>query len=161
MGVPQGGAISPTIFNIVMNGTEAEILKIEGSFPIRFADDLIVFSNEKVKLEEAKETIERFLKPRGLVLNEKKTELTTIDKGVDLLGYNIREYPDDTKIGLKGKPNKLGILLAKPSKTSIENFKEKLKDVFKDLQKASAARLIMKLNPIIRGWANYFNAGGG
>lgn len=161
MGVPQGGAISPTIFNIVMNGIEAEILKIEGSFPIRFADDLIVFSNEKVKLEEAKETIERFLKPRGLVLNEKKTELTTIDKGVDLLGYNIREYPDDTKIGLKGKPNKLGILLAKPSKTSIENFKEKLKDVFKDLQKASAARLIMKLNPIIRGWANYFNAGGG
>lgn len=151
MGVPQGGPISPTIFNYVMNGVEDEIMKVPKTFPIRFADDIIVFSNEKINLEKAKEIIINFLKPRGLVLNEGKTEMKPIESGVDFLGYNIREYPDKTRIGIKGKPHKQGVILVKPSTKSIETFKLKIKGVIRELKNASAGRLITKLNPIIRG----------
>lgn len=151
MGVPQGGPISPTIFNIVMNGVEEDILKVPHTFPIRFADDIMVFSNEKSNLEKAKEAIINFLKPRGLELNEGKTEIKPIESGVDFLGYNIREYPDKTRIGIKGKPHKLGVILVKPSKNSIINFKLKIRKTLMELKNASAGRLITVLNPIIRG----------
>ena len=42
IGVPQGSIISPTLFNIALNGIEKEILTVRGCFPIRYADDLIV-----------------------------------------------------------------------------------------------------------------------
>lgn len=151
MGVPQGGPISPTIFNIVMNGVEDEIMKVKQTFPIRFADDIIVFGNDRSTVEKTKENIKIFLKPRGLELNEDKTEVKPIESGVDLLGYNIREYPDKTRIGIKGKPHKRGIILIKPSKKSISSFKQRIKDVMIKLRNAKAGKLIMELNPIIRG----------
>lgn len=151
MGVPQGGPISPTIFNYVLNGVEDEIMKVTKTFPIRFADDIIIFSNDNSNLEKAKEVIIDFLKPRGLALNELKTEMKPIESGVDFLGYNIREYPDITRIGIKGKPHKQGVIIVKPSKNSVENIKSKIKEVLKELKNASAGRLIIKLNPIIRG----------
>lgn len=151
MGVPQGGPISPTIFNIVMNGVENEIMKVKQTFPIRFADDIMVFSNERSNLEKVIKIINDFLKPRGLEINEAKTEIKPIEIGVDFLGYNIREYPDQTRVGIKGKPHKKGIILIKPSKKRIEGFKLKIKNIIKELKYVSAGRLIVKLNPIIRG----------
>jgi len=151
MGVPQGGPISPTIFNIVMNGVENEILKVKQTFPIRFADDIIVFSNERSSLEKVIKIINNFLKPRGLEINEAKTEIKPIEIGVDFLGYNIREYPDQTRVGIKGKPHKKGIILVKPGKKQIKSFKLKIKNILKELKYVSAGRLIVKLNPIIRG----------
>jgi RNA-directed DNA polymerase len=97
-GVPQGGPISPTMFNICLNGIEPEILKVKGAYPVRFADDIIVFGDNDEQLIEIKEIIIEFLKPRGLVLNEDKTIMTTIDKGVKYLGYFIKEYPSNKKV---------------------------------------------------------------
>lgn len=151
LGVPQGGPISPTIFNIVMNGVENEILKIKQVFPIRFADDITVFANERIQLEKAMEAIKSFLKPRGLEINEEKSEIAPIQSGVDFLGYNIREYPDKTRVGIKGKPHKRGVVLIKPAKKRIEGFKTKIKNVISENKYVSAGLLIKKLNPIIRG----------
>lgn len=160
-GVPQGGPISPTIFNITMNGVEEIIMQEKGCFPVRFADDILVLSNSKEQLEKVKENLQEFLKPRGLTLNEGKTMLRTIEEGVNFLGYNIKEYPTPAKAGWKRMPTKKGQVLAKPAEKSIENFKNMIREVFKTYKKSSAARLILNLNPKIRGWANYFNAGGG
>merc|ERR1712196_241619 len=110
-GVPQGSPISPTIFNCVMNGIENKIMQVEGTYPIRFADDIAVFSDTPDKLEKVNEYIEEFLNTRGLKINEEKTSITSIENGVDFLGYNIREYPNSAKTGLKGKATKKGILL--------------------------------------------------
>lgn len=161
LGVPQGGSISPTIFNIVMEGVEDRIMSIPKCFPIRYADDIIIFANDERSLEKVKEELMDFLKPRGLELNGEKTVITTIEKGVDILGYNLREYPDATRAGKKGKPTKKGILIIKPSRNSIENFKKKVKNALTITQKSKALDVVKKLNPIIRGWANYFNSGGG
>jgi RNA-directed DNA polymerase len=150
-GTPQGGAISPTIFNITLNGIEEDIMQIKGTFPVRFADDITVYSDKIEKLEKVKEIIINFLKPRGLKLNEGKTKIADIKEGIDFLGYNIREYPDITRVGRKGKPNKQGILLIKPAKKSIKSFKEKIREIFKKNKKSSASVLIINLNKTIRG----------
>lgn len=151
LGVPQGGPISPTIFNLVMEGVEKEIMKVPRTFPIRFADDVIVFAETKINLEEAKTKITDFLKPRGLELNEEKTLITPLEKGVDILGYNLKEYSDPTRIGKKGKPTKKGIVIVKPSKKSQTNFKSKIRNALEKLKKRSALEVVKTLNPIIRG----------
>lgn len=150
-GVPQGGPISPTIFNCVMNGVEEEIMQVKRVFPIRFADDIIIFSDTPEKLEKVKEIIKQFLKPRGMIINEEKTRVESIENGVDFLGYNIKEYPNATKVGLIGKPTKKGILLVKPGKMAITNFKMKVKKAIQDTKSRNSFDVIMKLNPIIRG----------
>lgn len=151
-GVPQGGPISPTIFNIVMNGIEKAIMAEDKTvYPIRFADDIMLFGNTAEAVERMKEVIIAFLKPRGMKLNEDKTEVAEISEGMDLLGYTIREFNDPTRTGKKGRPDKKGILLIKPSKKAKLNFKAKISEAFKVHKKSSAYTLILKLNPIIRG----------
>ena len=161
-GVPQGGPISPTIFNLVMNGIEKVIMAEDKTvFPIRFADDIMLFGNTKEAVEKMKEVIVNFLKPRGMALNEEKTEVAEINKGMDLLGYTIREFEDHTRVGRKGRPDKKGILLIKPSMKAKINFKAKISELFRIHKKSTAYTLILQVNPVIRGWANYFNSGGG
>lgn len=84
-----------------------------------------------------------FLSERGLELSMEKTRITNIFDGFDFLGWNFRKYP-------------CGKLLIKPSKASIGNIMDRMKEVISVHGKAlSQTRLIEYLNPIIRGWCNY------
>jgi len=85
--VPQGGPISPTIFNMVMNGIETEIRKIKLCTPVRFADDIIVLARTNEQLKEALDLIIKFLDPRGLEINKNKTVIASIETGFKYLGY--------------------------------------------------------------------------
>jgi RNA-directed DNA polymerase len=151
VGVPQGGPISPTIFNIVMEGVEDAILQVKGAFPIRYADDIAVFANSLADLEKTKEIIANFLKPRGLELNEEKTKMNSIEEGVDLLGYNVREYPYKVEKTVKRMPTKKGVVIIKPGKKAVESFKKKLKTIYARFGQSKAIKLIKELNPVIRG----------
>jgi len=138
-----------------MEGVEDMILAIKPTpvkcCPIRYADDIIIFANDRESLEKVKETLACFLEPRGLELNGEKTIITTIEEGVDVLGYNLREYQDETRAERKGKPTKKGILIIKPSRKSVENFKTKVKHTLHNIGKSNALEVVKKLNPIIRG----------
>jgi RNA-directed DNA polymerase len=101
--------------------------------------------------EKAKESIIEFLKPLGLTLNERKTTIAEINEGIDLLGFNIREYPDITRTYNPRQPTKQGIVIVKPSMKSIENFRLNVKTILKALAKSKPGILIQKLNPYIRG----------
>ncbi len=145
-GTPQGGIISPIIANMVLDGMET---LIKAEFPaklkvkiIRYADDFIITATSKETLNnQVKPLITKFLESRGLKLSEEKTCITNLNDGVDFLGQNIRKY------GSK--------LLIKPSKKSISSIYLKIRQLVKANPTMNTVGLIYKLNPIIKGWANY------
>jgi RNA-directed DNA polymerase len=154
-GTPQGGIISPTLANLVLDGLEA---KLEAAFGrkryakgkqtclmvnhVRYADDFIVTGRSKELLEqEVMPIVKDFLQERGLALSPEKTRITHIDEGFDFLGQNVRKYH--------------GKLLIKPSKANMATFLEKVRSVIKGNKAMDQDKLIRMLNPMIRGWANY------
>jgi RNA-directed DNA polymerase len=156
-GTPQGGIISPALSNCALDGlerllkekfpTNKPLSSLEDKFPcvnlIRYADDFIITGRTKELLEgEIKPLVEQFLQERGLELSPAKTVITHVEKGFDFLGQNVRKYPN-------------GKLLIKPSKKNIKTFLGGIRKAIKAALGMSAADLIHKLNPKIRGWANY------
>ena len=85
----------------------------------------------------------------GVKLSQEKTRITNVEKGFDFLGCNIRKY----KINSTKK-----VTLIKPSKESIKSIKKKIKDICKTSCGQSQESLIGKLNPVLRGWANYHSS---
>jgi RNA-directed DNA polymerase len=154
-GTPQGGIISPTLANLTLDGLEALLAE---PFPrekwkdgkrwspkvnlVRYADDFIITGDSPELLEnEARPLVEAFLKERGLMLSPDKTRITHIDEGFDFLGQNLRKYG--------GKP------LVKPSRKNTHAFLEKVRGLIDANLSVNQAVLIGRLNPVIRGWANY------
>ena len=159
-GTPQGGIISPVLANMVLDGIEAivenfnkvitktvdkvlvhhEVLRFNF---IRYADDFVVIGENPKLLRKLQKEIEAFLNTRGLELSKEKTHITHIHDGFDFLGFYFRKFPN-------------GKMLVHPSQESIQSFKSKIKEVFKLHRSSNISVLIKKLNPIIRGWGNYY-----
>jgi len=149
-GTPQGGIISPTLANLVLDGLET---RLKSTFArklkfnplvnyVRYADDFIVTARSKELLEqEIKPVIEDFMRERGLTLSPDKTKITHIDEGFDFLGQNIRKYNRK--------------MLIKPSKANVKTFLEKVRSTIKGNKTAKQENLIGLLNPMIRGWVNF------
>jgi RNA-directed DNA polymerase len=86
---------------------------------------------------------------RGLELSADKTRIVHITEGFDFLGFNIRQYKvSNTRTGYK--------LLIKPSKASEKRIREKLRKEWYSLVGQDVQTVLSRLNPIIRGQANYF-----
>ena len=159
-GSPQGGVISPTYANMVLDGLEPMILdkywrsRVKKTFSVkhnrhkvhvvRFADDFIVTASDRESLLDIKEMIVTFLGQRGLKLSEEKTVITHIDDGFDFLGWNFRKF--------KGK------LIIKPSHKSMSKITKKLSGIVKENHASKQETLIRKLNEVIVGWANYHHS---
>ena len=154
-GAIQGGAISPTLANLVLDGLEEHIWNdinigakgvvkcknLHKVHLIRYADDFIVTGDSRETLLKVKESITTFLTERGLELSEEKTLITNIYEGFDFLGWNFRKYNDK--------------LIIKPSKKSVKHFSDKLSETIHHFVPAEQSLLIIKLNQQIRGWCNY------
>jgi RNA-directed DNA polymerase len=125
---------------------------------VRYADDFVVMHENKKVIEDSKLIIAEWLKVRGLELSEEKTKIVHSTEGFDFLGFNCRHYENKTT-GYKARnfANKQGFkILIKPSKKSIETHSNKMKEVLRQMKAASQEQIIGKLNPIIKGWANYY-----
>lgn len=156
-GTPQGGIISPLLANWALDGLERVLeshfgkKNTKASYKtkvnyVRYADDFIITGISKELLEErVKPVVEAFMAERGLTLSKQKTLVTHIDVGFDFLGQNIRKYS--------------GKFLNKPSRKNLKAVLAKIKEIFVRFKTAPAWLLIAKLNPIIRGWANYHRGG--
>lgn len=164
-GTPQGGIISPMLCNATLNGLEN---LIRNKFPYNktkkdgraktyiciFADDIIVTGINKENLTVAKDSISAFLKERGLTIKEAKTRIVTIEEGFDYLGFNISRKKFNAR--LNQKTDQKSVLIIKPSQKSITSFVTKMKDIIQTNNQMVV--LIKELNPLIRGWANYFSS---
>jgi len=147
-GTPQGGIISPVLANMALDGLERELKNNFRRKPsrkvnfVRYADDFIVTAGSKELLEqEVLPVIQSFLEERGLVLSQEKTKITHIEEGFDFLGQTIRKFN--------------GKLIIKPAKNNTVSFLSKVRQIIKTNKQATAGNLILQLNPVIRGWANF------
>jgi RNA-directed DNA polymerase len=151
-GTPQGGVASPTLANLTLNGLEALLnkrfadtvrrAKRNKVHLVRYCDDFIITAASKEMLEkEVQPLVEEFLHTRGLRLSAEKTKITHIEEGFDFLGQNVRKYN--------------GKLLIKPSAKNIKTFLAKVRGIIKINKPATAGEVVVKLNPVIKGWANY------
>ncbi len=151
-GVPQGGIISPTISNLTLDGMERMLRehfprgrskRIRGQVHfVRYADDFLVTgASQEVLAGEVMPLLENFLAERGLKLSAEKTKITPIEAGFDFLGQTVRQHN--------------GKLVITPSRESRHAFREKVGRLLRQLHGAPQEMVIGRLNPVIRGWANY------
>jgi RNA-directed DNA polymerase len=160
-GAPQGGVISPLLMNIALHGMEEALGvrydgrgQIKGSRAlVRYADDWVLLCESEEDAQDARRQAQGWLLKRGLRLSKGKTRIAHLSEGFDFLGFNVRHYPapKTARSGYK--------LLIKPSKESVRKFKERVRSEWMDLKGHNVMEVLKRLNPILRGWANYFRIG--
>ncbi|MBP0011431.1 group II intron reverse transcriptase/maturase [Roseofilum sp. Belize Diploria] len=182
-GTPQGGVISPLLANIALDGMIRDIVErfpntlrrngknITNYKPIivRYADDFVVFHRELEVVQQCKIAISDWLSQIGLELKPGKTRICHTLKiinvdgkqenpGFDFLGFNIRQYPVGKNKSVKTPQGKITGFktLIKPSQKAIKAHRETVKSIIKRDKSAPQSGLIAHLNPVIRGWCNYF-----
>lgn len=180
-GAPQGGTISPLLANITLHGMENRIKQAfpkgtilkkgkysgyqPGAMLIRFADDFVVLHEDISVVQRCQEIISEWLKDYDLELKPSKTRLahTLLEvegqkPGFDFLGFNIRQYPKGKyNTGKNTKGERLGFkTIITPSREKVKAHYDHVAHVVDAYKAAPQAALIKQLNPIIRGWANYY-----
>lgn len=137
-GSPQGGVISPLLANIYLNEFD-QFMKGRGYRIVRYADDILILCPSKRSAEHAlKVATENLEKTLKLTVNKEKTHIAHCSEGIKFLGVEI--FCNYTRIQEK----KLKVL------------KEKVKLITKRTQGINLEMIITKLNPLLRGFANYF-----
>jgi len=164
-GVPQGGVISPLLSNIYLNEVDKMLERAKevtryGRFTYieyaRFADDLVVLVDGFRKWEwllkaAYKRLMEEFEK-LGVQMNQEKTRIVDLsrDEIFSFLGFDYRR--------VKTRRGVWGVRVTPRMKARTALLRE-LKDVFRRHQSQPVDRVIYLINPILRGWTNYFRVG--
>ena len=177
-GTPQGGVISPLLANVALHGL---IKEIESHFPsrkrttkgksavwmpdaIRYADDFVVLHRDEGAIRECQAIAQEWLKGMSLELKPSKTRightLNEVDgiTGFDFLGVTIRQFHvGKYHSGTDSHGRALGFkTIIKPSNKKVKLHQERLAEIVKAKRGAPQKALIKTLNPIIRGWCNYY-----
>ncbi len=147
VGAPQGGIISPTLLTITLSGLEQmvkAITKPQDKINVCiYADDFIITGATAEVLEnKVRPAVDAFLRNRGLSLSQEKTKITHINDGFDFLGVNIRKHRNK--------------LIVKPAKSSVKRLLADIREKIKSNRTAKTDNLIRLLNPMVRGWGNYY-----
>lgn len=170
-GTPQGGVISPLLANIALHGMEAHIKQ---AFPkrnspslIRYADDLVVLHEDLGIVQRCQQLLSDWLVGMGLELKPSKTRLVHTFRpeleqvGFDFLGFTIRQFPVGlTQSGKSPSGERLGYkTLIQPSLQKQKLQVKKIGDLIDAYKAMPQGSLITRLNPVIRGWAQYYASG--
>ena len=153
-GSPQGGVISPLLANIYLHVLDSywENHKELGVI-VRYADDSVIVCRTRKDAELAFEHLKRMMTKLKLTLNPQKTKIVDMNKeSFDFLGFRYQKF-GKTKCG-----RKLPYMM--PSKKAMKKVKDAIriitcrKSAYEGLEQK-----VEKLNPLIRGWRNYFQHG--
>jgi len=167
-GTPQGGVISPLLANIALHGLENHLSEFVANLPmkphpganrgrvakkkalgvIRYADDFLIIHRNKEILDLCIAETHKFLTGMGLAISEEKSALRDCREGFQFLGFQI----------IQVRKLKVGRFKVKihPSKASQKKLLAKVKQIVSNNRSVSSYNLIVKLRPVILGWANYF-----
>jgi len=162
-GTPQGGVISPLLSNIYL--AVLDLLWTRHSAPlgtlVRYADDFVILSRTKSECEQAEARIRTILGRLGLELHPDKTrrvELFNGKEGFDFLGCHLHKRLSGPLLEKVGR--KIYFLQRWPSQRSMQRIRQRVKELTpRSRCHADLRDVIADLNPVLRGWGNYFRTG--
>jgi RNA-directed DNA polymerase len=158
-GTPQGGVISPLLANIYLHLLDRLWAKKCGSLGvlIRYADDFVVMAPTESKAKEALRQIQFVMSKLGLVLHPEKTRMVDLRRGTGsfvFLGCTIRK-----KRSILRNPRAY-YMHRWPSPKATKRLRDRVREITdKRASGEDVKRIIAKLNPVLRGWGNYFRSG--
>ena len=170
-GTPQGGILSPLLANIALSVLDEHFTQkwvalgpawtrakhrragVPAMRLIRYADDFVVMiAGTRDDAEALWDEVGQVLAPIGLRLSEEKSRVCHIDEGFDFLGWRIQRRR------WKGRNGKRAVYTY-PSKKSLLSVTAKVRSITRRHKHRTLADLLHRLNPVLRGWCNYFRHG--
>jgi len=139
-GTPQGAVISPLLANIYLHALDCH-MKQKGYRMVRYADDFVVLCRSAAEAQAALAEVKAWVESNGLSLSADKTHVGDCrqkGQGFDFLGYHFE----------------LGRRWVR--KRSLKAMQDRIRMRTKRTRGDSLASIIVDLNPVLRGWFNYF-----
>jgi group II intron reverse transcriptase/maturase len=158
-GTPQGGVISPLLANIYLNKLDriwaARCSQL--GVLVRYADDFVVMCGTESRAREALRRIGLVMNRLGLTLHPAKTRMVDLRRGKEsfvFLGCTIRK-----KRSIQRKP-RWYFMQRWPSPKATKKLRDRVKELTDKRQSGKDVKqIIAQLNPVLRGWGNYFRTG--
>lgn len=144
-GTPQGAVISPLLANIYLNPLD-HLMAEHGHKVIRYADDSVIVCRTQAEAENALALMRQWCEANGLSLHPEKTRIANLNEaggGFDFLGYHFQRTRKDK---IKRWPND----------KAISKLRHRVRPLTKRTNGHSMEAIIGHLNPILRGWFEYF-----
>lgn len=140
-GMPQGGPLSPLLSNILLDELDQE-LEARGHRFCRYADDCNIYVKSERAGRRVLSSVRQFLARRlKLRVNKNKSDVARPSQRT-FLGYTVHGSGENTRLKIAPK--------------SIQRLKSKLKTLFRQGRGLNLLKLVKHLNPILRGWLNYY-----
>ena len=139
-GTPQGGVISPLLANVYLHRLDVEV-RAAGFRFIRYADDFVILSERRVEAQAADALVRHVLADMGLQVAEAKSGVKRASEGFEFLGFSV-----------------VGRYL-RPRPKALSAFKVRVRSLTRRQAPVSLHQMIEDLNPVLRGWGNYFALG--
>jgi len=138
-GTPQGAVISPLLANIYLDPLDQAMME-QGYQMVRYADDMVVLCRSREEADMVLELLGEWVGAHGLTLHPEKTRIVDASQrgGFDFLGYHFER-------GMRW-----------PSERSVKQFRAAIRIKTKRTNGHSLATIVGEVNPIIRGWFEYF-----
>jgi group II intron reverse transcriptase/maturase len=158
-GTPQGGVISPLLANIYLDVLDETWQREHRGLGIlvRYADDFVVLCRSRAQAQEALRQIGKILAGLGLELHPEKTRIVELGLGKEgfvFLGCYLRIV----RSHFKGRT----YLFRWPSPKAMSHVRDRIRELTDRRRRAGMKdirEVIRDLNPVLRGWGNYFRTG--
>jgi RNA-directed DNA polymerase len=160
-GTPQGGVISPLLANIYLHVLDTELAARGVGELVRYADDGMVLCRSAAQAGAALQAVRDILAGLGLRLHPDKTKVVDLRQGregLDFLGCHFHARMSGR---LWEQKRIIRYYLHRwPSQTAMKRLREKVRDrTGRNRVGLDIRDVIADLNPVLRGWANYFRTG--
>jgi RNA-directed DNA polymerase len=166
-GTPQGGIASPLLANIALSVLDDHFAECWGDRVdrakrrrhglanyrlVRYCDDFVVMvSGTEAHAHAIRDEVAGVLSTMGLRLSEEKTDVVHIDEGLDFLGWRIQRQPR------RGTTERY--VYTYPSRKALRAVMAKVRTATRGGSDLTLGVLLHRLNPVLRGWTNYFQSG--